>query len=66
MSLKIFEEIIVEGDKITKKHTSTPNNAKFLTLKHPYLYTEMASNSLLHEIQTSVSHHKKMLAARQF
>lgn len=66
MSLKIFEEIIVEGDKISKKHTSTPNNAKFLTLKHPYLYTEMASKSLLHEIQTSVSHHKKMLAARQF
>lgn len=66
MSLKILEEIIVEGNKISKKHSSTPNNAKFLPLKHSYLYTEMASNSLLHEIQTSVSHHKKMLAARQF
>lgn len=64
MSLKIFEEIIVKGDKISKKHTSTPNNAKFLTLKHPYLYTEMASNSLLHEIQTSVNHHKKNVGCK--
>lgn len=59
MLLRIFEEIIVEGNKISKKHTFTPNNAKFLNLKHSYLYTEMTSNSLLHEIQTSVSHHKK-------
>lgn len=60
MFLKIFEEIIVKGDKISKKNNSTPNNAKFLILKHPYLYTEMASNTLLHEIQTSVSRHKKI------